>query len=101
MQFAFCLGIRDASHRSPVVNRIRATRFQSILNRYLRWWWSIQLSGKGREPFARRKGSIIRKQIGPRIALLCCRDGGDRRVLDVQPRPDAFAIPDDRELLLS
>ena len=27
IQFAFCLGIRYASHPSPVVNRIRTTRF--------------------------------------------------------------------------
>ena len=33
IQFAFCLGIRYASHLSPVVNRIRTTiPFQSILN---------------------------------------------------------------------
>ena len=54
MQFAFCLGIRDASHLSPVVNRIGTTRFQSILDRYLRRWWSVQPSGKRREPFAHR-----------------------------------------------
>ena len=42
IQFAFCLGVRCASHLSAVVNRIGATRFQSILNRYLRRWWSIQ-----------------------------------------------------------
>lgn len=54
IQFAFCLGIRYASHLSPVVNRIRTTRFQSILNRYLRRWWSIQPLSKRREPFAHR-----------------------------------------------
>jgi hypothetical protein len=33
IQFAFCLGIRYASHLSRVVNRIRTTiPFQSILN---------------------------------------------------------------------
>jgi len=33
IQFAFCLGVRYASHLSPVVNRIRTTiPFQSILN---------------------------------------------------------------------
>jgi hypothetical protein len=32
IQFAFCLGVRCASHLSPVVNRIGTTRFQSILN---------------------------------------------------------------------
>src|SRR5262249_13476210 len=51
IQFAFCLGVRYASHLSPVVNRIRTTtRFQSILNRYLRRWWSIQPLSKRREP---------------------------------------------------
>src|SRR5262245_61225167 len=54
IQFAFGLGIRYASHLSPVVNRIRTTRFQSILNRYLRRWWSIQPLSKRREPFAHR-----------------------------------------------
>jgi hypothetical protein len=54
IQFAFCLGIRYASHLSPVVNRIRATRFQSILNRYPRRRWSIQPSSKCGEPFAHR-----------------------------------------------
>jgi hypothetical protein len=33
IQVAFCLGVRHASHLSPVVNRIRTTiPFQSILN---------------------------------------------------------------------
>src|SRR5499426_4525082 len=55
MQFAFGLGIRYASHLSPVVHRIRTpTRVQSVLNRYLRRWWSIQPSSKRREPFAHR-----------------------------------------------
>ena len=54
IQFAFCLGIRYASHLSSVVNRIRTTRFQSILNRYLRRWWSIQPLSKRGEPFAHR-----------------------------------------------
>jgi len=54
MQFAFCFGIRYASHLSSVVNRIRPTRFQSILDRYLRWWWSIQPSSERREPYVHR-----------------------------------------------
>ena len=54
IQFASCLGIRYASHLSPIVNRIRTTRFQSILNRYLRRWWSIQPFSKRREPLAHR-----------------------------------------------
>src|SRR5262245_58620545 len=41
IQLASSLGIRYASHLGPVVNRIRITRFQSILDRYLRWWWCI------------------------------------------------------------
>src|SRR5215813_7701257 len=52
IQFAFCLGIRYASHLSPVVHRIRTTRFQSILNRYLRRRWSLQPVSKRREPCA-------------------------------------------------
>ena len=33
VQFAFCLGIRCASHVGPIINRIRTTvLFQSILN---------------------------------------------------------------------
>src|SRR5439155_9902132 len=33
IQVAFCLGVRQASHLSPVVNRIRTTiPFQTILN---------------------------------------------------------------------
>ena len=54
IQFAFCLGIRYASHLSPIVNRIRATRFQSILNRYPRRRWRIQPLSKRRKPFAHR-----------------------------------------------
>src|SRR5262245_65109080 len=54
IQFAFCLGIRYASHLSPVVNRIRTTRFQSILDRYLRRWWSMQPLSKRYEPLAHR-----------------------------------------------
>jgi hypothetical protein len=54
IQFAFCLGIRHPAHLSPVVNRIRTTRFQSTLNRYLRRRWSIQPLSKRREPFAHR-----------------------------------------------
>jgi len=38
IQFAFCLGIRYASHLSPVVNNIATIPFESILNRYL-WRW--------------------------------------------------------------
>ena len=72
MEFAFCLGIRYAPHLSPVVNGIRTPRLQSILNRYLRRWWSIQILSKCREPFAHRQRLIIRNQINPRIASLCC-----------------------------
>jgi len=54
IQFAFCLGIRYASHLSPVVNNIRTTiPFESILNRYLWRWWSIQPSSKRRAIRAR------------------------------------------------
>jgi hypothetical protein len=35
------------------------------------------------------------------VAAFGCGDCGDRRVLNVQPRPDAFAIANDREPLLS
>ncbi len=41
-------------HQSSVVNCIRTTRFQSILNQYLWQWWSIQPSSKRKEPFAHR-----------------------------------------------
>ena len=82
MQFAFGLGIRYPAQLSPVVNRIRTTRFQRILNRYLRRWWSMQPVSKRREPFAHRYRVIIGNQIHPRIALLYCCNGGNRRVLN-------------------
>jgi len=100
MQFALCLGVRHASHLSPVVNRIRAKRIQSVLHRDLRWRWRLQPMRKRREPLAHREWLIIRNQINPGMAMLGCRNGGTRRVLNMQPRPDALAISDDRELLL-
>ena len=83
MQFAFGLGIRYPAQLSPVVNRIRTTRFQRILNRYLRRWWSMQPVSKRREPFVHRYRLIIRNQINPSMALLYCGHGGNRCVLNV------------------
>src|SRR4028119_812843 len=101
IQFAFCFGIRYTSHLSTVVNSIRTTfHLQSILNRYLWWWWSIQPLSKRSEPFAHRMTSIVSNQINTRIALLCCCNGSDSRILHVQPRPYAITVSHDRELLL-
>jgi hypothetical protein len=52
-------------------------------SRKLRRRWRVQPSGKRRKPFAHCQRSIVRNQVGPRIASLCCRNGRHRRVLNV------------------
>src|SRR5262249_18029685 len=76
IQVTFCFGIRCTAHLSSVVDGIRTARFQSILNGHPRRCGSIQPSSKCGEPFAHRQWSIVRNQINPGTALLCCCNGG-------------------------
>src|SRR5919106_805944 len=65
------------------------------------WWLGTQRARQDRQPLPHRRGLVIDDVVDTRLAALD-RDGGRRRgVLDVDMRPDATTVTDDREPTLA
>ena len=81
MQFAFCLGIRYASHLSSVSKPHPHHRFLSSLNRYLPRWWGIDDRANAGSHSRTAKGDHSPSDKSRECLVLL--NGGNRRVLDV------------------
>src|ERR687897_1155161 len=65
------------------------------------WWLGIQRARQHRQPLPHGRGVVVDNVVDTRLAVLD-RGGGRRRgVFDVDERPDATTVPDDREPTLA